>query len=596
MATLQVELQAKIDNLIKELNKAKNALKETGDEADDTEKKLKKGEQGFKNTKKSVANVTPTLLEFNRTIQDAPFGIQGVANNLTQLTQNFNYLREQTGGTVSALKALVGGFVGPAGILFAVSALTSLLVVYGDKLKLTSGFTKDLAKVSAEFVASAQSEIEALRNLIRIASDENQSKKTREGAIDRINSKYGEYLGNLNTENIKTKEVKASIDALTNSLVKQAQVRGIQALIEEKYKDSAEDLVGLQLEQKEAAKAVKAEVDRLRGSVAAFNNVSKDLPLTDQIKQIQNIVNNAGGSGSGQLRVLSNLIGQFNGAVNATREFTSDFDKELDPLREILSDATISDLFNELSEIEGITITPPKIDTSKFKNTFKNLDDVFGINKAVQRSLDSGEGTFQAVKIKFDQFGNTIVGALENTGKMAVPALSVIEQALKDFNDNASEIIQNGIVNTFNQLGQAIGGALVEGGNLANRLGAALLGSVGSMLTQLGELAIQTGIGILAVQTALKSLNPYVAIAAGVALVAIGSAFSSGARNIGSSGSSGSSFSGQSSSSSSFGGSSGSASSGFGDGRVVFEISGQKLIGVLENTKTANLKLGGNVS
>lgn len=101
------------------------------------------------------------------------------------------------------------------------------------------------------------------------------------------------------------------------------------------------------------------------------------------------------------------------------------------------------------------------------------------------------------------------------------------------FNDEASKILTSGVVETFSSIGQAIGEAVVNGGNVAQAAGSALLSSLGGVLIQLGELAIGVGIGIKAIKTALESLNPVVAIAAGVALVALGSVFKAGAANIG---------------------------------------------------------------
>jgi hypothetical protein len=78
----------------------------------------------------------------------------------------------------------------------------------------------------------------------------------------------------------------------------------------------------------------------------------------------------------------------------------------------------------------------------------------------------------------------------------------------------------------------SLGEALVNGDNLMQSLGASLLGTLGGILVQLGEMAIGVGIGLEAIKKALSTLNPIVAIAAGAALVALGSMFSAGARKL----------------------------------------------------------------
>jgi hypothetical protein len=78
----------------------------------------------------------------------------------------------------------------------------------------------------------------------------------------------------------------------------------------------------------------------------------------------------------------------------------------------------------------------------------------------------------------------------------------------------------------------SLGEALVSGDNIIQSLGTALLGTLGGILAQLGEMAIAVGIGLDAIKKALSTLNPIVAIAAGAALVALGSMFSAGARKL----------------------------------------------------------------
>ena len=194
---------------------------------------------------------------------------------------------------------------------------------------------------------------------------------------------------------------------------------------------------------------------------------------------------------------------------------------------------------------------------------------------------------------------NTIVPKIDTT--LFDQNASQMMSKLNDFNNNANDIITNSLGNTFLGIGRAIGDAMANGGNLAQGLGKALLGGIGGMLTQLGQLAIGVGVGIKGIKLALKSLNPAAAIGAGVALIALGSVFSAGASKIGDSGGSsgGGSGSGQTGSSN-FSGSSGGgnfgASSGGGMQNVVFRLQGTDLVGSISNTLARNRNLGGSLS
>lgn len=107
------------------------------------------------------------------------------------------------------------------------------------------------------------------------------------------------------------------------------------------------------------------------------------------------------------------------------------------------------------------------------------------------------------------------------------------------FSESLTDTLNNGISESFISLASDLGAAIGEGGNLLQAAGKSILSSMGSLMVSLGEMAIKAGAGILAVQIGLKTLNPFVALAAGAALVAIGSAFSSGAKNLAGAGSGG---------------------------------------------------------
>jgi len=104
---------------------------------------------------------------------------------------------------------------------------------------------------------------------------------------------------------------------------------------------------------------------------------------------------------------------------------------------------------------------------------------------------------------------------------------------IRALNADINNELTNGLSSGVAGFGQAIGDALANGGSVIEAVGASLLGSFGSLLTQLGEIAIKVGIGMQAIKIALKSLNPAVAIAAGIGLVALGAFFSSKASSVG---------------------------------------------------------------
>src|SRR3972149_7863004 len=153
---------------------------------------------------------TNTMLEFSRVIQDAPYGINGVANNIQQLVTNFGYLSRASGGTSAALKGMVASLMGPAGVLLAVSLVTTLLVQYGDKLFSTKTKTEKLRDETEKAKKAVDEFIQSLNGLetvdlnvrIKIAQEKNTATNLfsqlrlgatdalKQGALDALKQKY----------------------------------------------------------------------------------------------------------------------------------------------------------------------------------------------------------------------------------------------------------------------------------------------------------------------------------------------------------------------------------------------------------------------
>lgn len=89
---------------------------------------------GLRNTSGASNQANNSLINLGRVVQDAPFGFLGIANNLNPLLESFQRLRASTGSTGSALRSLGQSLIGPAGIGIALSAVSSLLLVFGDAI------------------------------------------------------------------------------------------------------------------------------------------------------------------------------------------------------------------------------------------------------------------------------------------------------------------------------------------------------------------------------------------------------------------------------------------------------------------------------
>lgn len=93
-------------------------------------------------------------------------------------------------------------------------------------------------------------------------------------------------------------------------------------------------------------------------------------------------------------------------------------------------------------------------------------------------------------------------------------------------------IVTSNLQNIAMGIGEALGEAIANGGNLVGALASTMLTGLANMAIQMGKLVLQNGIAIEAIKEALTSLQGPLAIAAGIALIAIGGAVKAGAANI----------------------------------------------------------------
>lgn len=135
---------------------------------------------------------TNAMMNLGRIVQDAPFGFLGIANNINPALESFQRLKAETGSTGGAIKALLGSLSGAAGLGFAVSIVSSLLIVFGDKMFKAGESAEEAQKKVESFKDEMKSLIDTQRAYEKLIED---------------SQKNGEPILKRDLENIKAKGV-----------------------------------------------------------------------------------------------------------------------------------------------------------------------------------------------------------------------------------------------------------------------------------------------------------------------------------------------------------------------------------------------------
>ena len=461
----------------------------------------------FNQIPRSSGQATQALVNFNRVVQDSPFGIIGIANNIDPLIQSFTALKQSTGSTGGALKALGASLLGPGGILFAFSALStaSILLVqeYGSLENALAAMIGDfdaatkanraLQQTFAEAQGSAAGEIAEIRALVKVANDETQSRKARQEAVNRLNKEYDEYLPNLTLETIGSEKAKTAIDNLTKSILRQAQIKGLQDLISKETQKQFEAL------NKNAIESASG-LQKFAGVLNAFSTGN----FTQAIGQVAR---------AGDEKKRKDL----DNTTEAIKRYIAELEK-------LIAVDTQDGPQTEV-KVKGpkVNIEEPDLKPSIIRPQYEVIPSIAG-NEIATDDLKK-LNTEVASQINTEAAKNTFQPQYKIDAQFDIsPTKQRLEEALKRLNDSINNALQNFRVDAIAGLGETIGRGIADGANGLLEGFKAIGQLFGGLLQRLGKIAIEYGVAALALQTAIKSFNPLAAIAAGVLLTALGSA------------------------------------------------------------------------
>ena len=112
----------------------------------DVAKGIPNATKNVKNLGDATGSATSATMELSRVISDAPYGIRGMANNITQLVSQLGTASTKAGGLSAALKLMSKQLLGPLGIVFAITAAVSALDFFFGANKKAEKGVGDLTK------------------------------------------------------------------------------------------------------------------------------------------------------------------------------------------------------------------------------------------------------------------------------------------------------------------------------------------------------------------------------------------------------------------------------------------------------------------
>lgn len=413
--------------------KAKKEVQGLGDSVEGTDKKAKKGAQAIDQVGESAKNMGD---------------------------------KAATGA-----KAITASFLGTGGVLAAFTAVVGIMdlmerngVTLGDTLSWLSGISTDAAKSQREFneaikngVGDAQAEVITIQALVDVLQDENSTREEQLRAYNKINELQPSVLEGISLEDAATADLTENVDALSESLIRQAKIKGAQDLI------SKEVAKILELESKSAVDAANGW-DWLN---AAFSGAAASTKLV------------TGG--------LTNIAEDSN-------EAQQNIDRLTERLRELVAeDVDVGGVFSSTKGGGGAS-----------KSLEKELKRQAAITKKVNAQIWQEEQadaeraaleTITAVEKIYQQSGGRaldlgIADQIRKEAEESAAPILAMESAIEKASAK-SKIFGDAIGAAFSGLGQQIAESLETGNKVLDSFVGSIIQSLSAMLVALAQSAIQ---------------------------------------------------------------------------------------------------------
>jgi hypothetical protein len=414
----------------------------------------------FANLRKGAGAANGSVIAFGRIIQDLPFGILGVANNIQSFSEQFSSLGNDAQKSGSKLGLFFKALITPTNLaVLAVSALTAAWQAYNlgifDSLFKTESLNdrlKDLNESTKSATANAGVELIKLQNLKSVIEDETVSRDKRLRAVNELIDTYPKLFTLADREKLLNGDLVTSYEILTKAIIAKAKASIAEQELPQLIKQK--EIVDLQLKSRQDLLAVEEE----------------SLKTASRLTSIQEMF-----TGSEYEQVARRVKG-LNGEVD---DLTLK-QKELDISIKGYTQSIVS-YSNEYEKFIGTNIKS----TEKLKRTFEiipdiKLDrpDITGIGvKLPELDIKGNEGYIQQIQARIEAI-TQLRDASRNLAEIFAfnLQLGLLQNQLASFNGEEVKSNLELVTDAFASMGAGIASSL----NISNR---ALRGFVTTLIS-----------------------------------------------------------------------------------------------------------------
>ena len=255
----------------------------------------------------ATGSATAATMELSRVVSDAPYGIRGMANNITQLVSQLGTASTKAGGFTAALKLMWKSLKGPLGVVFAITAAVSAIdYFYGTATKATKAMSEFTRVTYAQSLVASQyvdtledlntSEYDrkvAVQELIKLVPELKKEDLAYGKNLDKVRGQIALYslaqasrieidkLVQDNSEILALKNQAAQIDAVSDQ---KDRIEKMTKFISEQGKDVSGFYVGFGVE-----KLIKeGDVDQIEETFKRLGGVidKETKPIMDRILEL----------------------------------------------------------------------------------------------------------------------------------------------------------------------------------------------------------------------------------------------------------------------------------------------------------------------